>query len=265
MEQAKLQNISEFMSMPLNNQNSSNKQSEYNEKYDEFKKRNKIKLGGYTILGDNHFIHIIIPSDSNPNRSYDVIIKLIPPNGAEKNSNMSQYYIQFFSNSPGFIYKYAVLYKEKGLLIEELYNKMDPEYMNTLPTKTNTSLDLSYDKSIYFACKFLSDNKFTYMSKFGPLLMRKKTPEDFFTSISSFKKMKVLQEFDALEKRINKSAAQERLGKKLKELTPKKSKPRINVKKSQSHTSGLEPSVVYLIFTLGLSALSSQYFKPSAS
>ena len=242
MQQDKLQTIAQFMAMPLNIQKSSNKQSEYNIKYEQFKRHNKIRIEGYTVIGVTHFIHIIIPSDSSNNRSYDVIIKLIPAEGAERNTTMINYYIQFFSNSPGFIYKYAVLYKEHGLLIEELYNKMDPQYMDKLPEKANATLELSYDKSIYFACKFLSENKFKYMSKIGPLILKKKSPEKFFDDIVSFRKMKILQEFEGLEKRVNRSYAKERLGDKLKTADSKKRKTRSNVKTAQKHTSGLEMS-----------------------
>lgn len=243
MKQDKLQTIGEFMRSPLNNSNSNSKQSDYDKKYELFKNTNKLKVGGFTSIGDTYFIHMIIPSDSNPDRNYDVIIKFSPPDGYERTTSLRYYYIQFFSNSPGFIYKYAVLYKEHGLLIEELYNKMDPEYMNTLPSKTNSSMDLSYDKSIYFVCRFLSDHQFRYLSKIGPLAMHKKTPENFFRDISSFKKMKALQEFDTLAKKVNKTYAKERMGRTIEKLSPNK-KPRSNVKTAQKHTSGLSISTI---------------------
>lgn len=243
MKQAKLQTIAEFMRSPLNIQNAGAKQSEYDKKYELFKRNKKLKIEGFTSIGDNYFIHMVIPSDSNPDRNYDVIVKFSPPDGGENNVSLRYYHIQFFSNSPGFIYKYSVLYKEHGLLIEELYNKMDPDYMDTLPSKTNTSLELSYDKSIYFVCRFLSDHQFRYLSKVGPLTMYRKTPENFFRSVSSFKKMKALQEFDSLTKKVNKSYAQEKLGKKIDKLSSNKN-PRSNVKTAQKHTSGLSSSIV---------------------
>ena len=91
-----------------------------------------------------------------------------------KENTLKNYYVQFFSNSPSFIYKYAVLYKRNGALIENLYDKLNPEYADTLPETTNKTLEVSFDKSIYFTVRFLLDYRFSYLNKIGMIMRLKK-------------------------------------------------------------------------------------------
>ena len=86
-------------------------------------------------------------------------------------------------------------------MIKELYDKLDPEYADKMPEKTNSDMKVSYDKSIFFACKYLSDLRFKYLNKIGPLQRRKKTPEKFFSDISDFKSVKFDQDLMKTELR----------------------------------------------------------------
>lgn len=133
-------------------------------KYEKFK--SMISVEGYSILDESYYIHIKVPSESQPGKTYDVVVQFMPQTKTmEKDSNLDFYVIQFFSNSPSFIYRYAALYKLHGYMIDALQEKLDPDYADTLPDKTNTEMKLMYDKSIYFACKFLYENRLTYLSK----------------------------------------------------------------------------------------------------
>ena len=118
--------------------------------------KHKIKVEGYTIVDDDYFIHIKVPSESNPNQSYDVVILFFADNNKVKRGiTLNHYYVKFFSNSPSFIYQYAVLYKTNGFLIDFLYDKMDKKYSDTMPKNPKKMM---YDKSIYCASKFLLDS-----------------------------------------------------------------------------------------------------------
>lgn len=184
------QTLKEFLESPFGTGKNLERDVKYNLRYETFKSRQKIRIEGYTSVTDDYYIHLVVPSESDENRLYDVVIRFFSPIKSSLTS-LSKYYIQFFSNSPGFMYQYAVLYRLNGFLIEDLYNKMDPDFISKLPEKSNPNLKMSYDSTIYFACRFLSENNFQYLSKFGILLQKKKTPEKFFKDITSFKDMKV--------------------------------------------------------------------------
>lgn len=241
----KLQTLDEFMKTPFNNGKSIQKQSEYDKEYNDYTIKRNIYIEGYTIIGKDHYIHIKIPSKSKEKYFYDVIIKFIAPENYKKLNDLISYYIQFFSNSPSFIYKYAVLYKNNGLLIEDLYNKMDPDYIDKLPEKANSDLEISFDKSIYFACKYLSQHKFRYLSKNGPIILKKKEPKKFFQDISTFKKIKIEQDFLHAEKIIT-NKTKKIIDQKIKEeeKTDNKEKKYKNIILSSNHTSGIKKSII---------------------
>lgn len=197
------QTLSEFMRSPFGTP-SMDKVTSYSSKYQEFRKDGKIKIVGYTIVEDAYYYHIRIPSESKDGKvSYDVVIRFFTDDESVKKENSLQnYFIQFFSNSPSFIYKYAVLYKQNGFLIEPLFNKMDQEFKDVLPEKTNPNMQLSYDKSIYFACRYLSEMKFRALSKHGMILQRRISNKTFFTNIQSFGYAKIDLLVASFEKRM---------------------------------------------------------------
>ena len=162
------QTFDSFMRMPFHRDSQIQKNMKYNVLYKEYISKNKIYIAGYTEIEDSYYIHIKVPSDSlkDGKYEYDVVIRFFTDDPKLKyNNSLSGYYIQFFSNSPGFIYRYAVVYKKYHFLIEELYNKMDPDFKDQMPEKTNPNEELSYEKTIYFACKFISERKFRILNR----------------------------------------------------------------------------------------------------
>ena len=136
---------------------------------------------------------------------YDVVIRFFTDNPeVAKQNHLRNYFIQFFSNSPSFMYQYAYLYNKEGFLIEALYNKLDPGYIDTPPEKTNKDMVMGYDKSIYFACRFLTDKKFRYLEKGGFGAFKKKTSSNFFREVSDFRSIKLDQQIMSEEKKLSK-------------------------------------------------------------
>lgn len=202
---ARLQTLSEFLRAPFGNTSDQSKLTKYSNMY--ATNLSKIKLVGYTIIEDAYYFHVMIPSESHKaqDMNYDVVIRFFTNNPKiQKETTLNNYYIQFYSNSPGFIYNYVVLYKMHGFLITALYEKLDPRFMDTLPTKMNKNLELSYDKSIYFACRFLSEHKFRVLDKRGNYFGRKISPLKFFKEIGDFQTVKLESELIAIEKKAMK-------------------------------------------------------------
>lgn len=201
------QTLSEFLRLPFGKADNRAKVEIYQREYQRVK--NRIKLNAHTIIDGAYYFHVLIPSESQKDRKmmYDVVIKFIAPDKkAELSSNIRYYYIQFFSNSPSFIYRYAVLYKKHGFLIENLYKKLDPNYFDKLPQTTNPNMDISYDKSIYYACLFLSNHRFKVLNKLGIGLGKELSPKDFFGEIRDFQSIKIETDLLNLEKKSLKEA-----------------------------------------------------------
>lgn len=202
LSNVQFQTLSEFLRAPFG-QNDRSRNTEYDSKYQSFITGNKIQVVGYTKVEESCFIHIHVPSETNTSMKYDVIIQFFTDNpNIQKESSYSNYYIKFFSNSPSFMYKFASLYKMHGYLIEELYDKLDSKFIDALPEKANPDLKINYDKSIYFACRYLVDNRLGILSKLGLLLRTKKTFDRFVKGISSFEDIKVESEIKTLERSI---------------------------------------------------------------
>lgn len=203
----KYQRFDEFMAIPFRNDQNIEKNQKYRALYNTYVNNNKIYIKGYTEIEDSYYVHIKVPSDSlkEGKYEYDVVIRFFTDDPKLKYSNsLNGYYVQFFSNSPGFIYKYAVLYKNHNFLIEELYDKLDPDFKDVLPEKTNPKMELSYDKSIYFACMFIADRKFRILNKKGFLLQKKVKPDKFFMNISDFRSVKLDRDLIKAESSLKK-------------------------------------------------------------
>lgn len=182
------------------------KSNEFEQKYQKLKNAKRIQIAGYTILDENYMIHIKVGSDSNTKMFYDVVLLFFTDNPKLKKSNYFQsYYVNFFSNSPSFIYQYAALYKKNGYLIDALFDKMDKQYSDTMPEKANSTHKLSYDKSIYCACRFMLDHRVSTFSKISmTVLQKKKTNDAFFRDIKDFAEVKFSNELLGMEKDIDK-------------------------------------------------------------
>lgn len=180
------------------------KSNEFEQKYQKLKSGKRVHIEASTKIEDNYLLHIKVGSDSNPSVFYDVILLFFTDDPAiSKEISFRKYYIKFFSNSPSFIYQYAALYKQNNGLIDMLYDKLDPEYADKAPEKANPHMKLSYDKSIYSACRFMQDNPVSAFSKAGILVRKKKTPEKFFSDIKTFADVKLDNEINQLDKKVD--------------------------------------------------------------
>lgn len=196
------QTLQDFLNDPFHG-GEKEKIAEYEERYKKFTAQNKIKIVGYTKMDEDYYYYIVVPSNSS-NVNYDVVIKFFAIDKAViSQPTLRAYYIQLFSNSPGFMYNYAALYKAKGYLIESLYDKMDSAYADQLPTKQNKANKLSFDSSIYFACKILTENGAKHLNKLGTWSIHKYSPDKFFSNITSFQGIKMAGYIAKEEKKLS--------------------------------------------------------------
>ena len=195
------QTIEEFLKAPFGNEEPKNQ--DFEQKYKKLYADKRISLVALTPIDDDYLLHLSVGSDTNPTEAYDVVLLFFTDNETiKKEITFKNYYVKFFSNSPSFIYQYAVLYRQNGFLIDMLYDKMDEKYKDVLPDKVNKEHNLSYDKSIYCACKYVlsKSSAFNKYLNFTP----KKTPDIFFRGIKDFADVKMISEIRSMDKKINK-------------------------------------------------------------
>lgn len=201
---SKYQTIGEFLRNPFRNKDNKVKSLDYDKRYDSYKSTHKILFKASCRLGDDYYIHLTLPSESSKDGiKYDVVLRFFTDNLITKATNMlTGYNVQFFSNSPAFMYKYAYIYNKAGYLIDMLYDKIDAQYINT-PPKNNPDIK-SYESTIYYSCRFLFDNKFTFLNKSSTVQNKEIPVERFFNSIKDFKTAKLERYLIDEQKKSNK-------------------------------------------------------------
>lgn len=179
-----LQNLKDFIDNPMGKGSMAipNRQlikDDLNKRYNKLVKGKKIVTNIYRD-GDEYYLHLLIPSESERENTYDVVLHFTMGEEDFKFDNfLNRYYVKFFSNCPSFTFTYAFAYNEYGLLIESLANKYKEEVMDDRPVTRNPAEVISYEKSIYFACHHVFSNK-KYMNKLFLNSMAKPYNEDEF-------------------------------------------------------------------------------------
>lgn len=197
------QTLQQFLDEPFGVPNK-DKNAKYVSRYEQYKRENKIRIESAIEFEKSFFVHIKVPSESQKGlASYDVVIQFFTTDErVQREVTVQNYYVQFFSNSPGFVYKYAALYKMEGYLIESLYDKFQPGVLDTLPDKANSKYELYYDSSIYYACKYMIDHKLTKMGKFALRIEKTKPVKTFFRDVQDFESMNVARDVAGIENKL---------------------------------------------------------------
>ena len=109
---------------------------------------------------DDVLYHVIVTTEAEERwNTYDVVLKFVPTDMVAKNdTTVKNYELKVFSNCPSFTYTYAYVAKLNNMMVSELENKYDKKVLSYPPVSRNPSLTMSYEKSVYYACKFLLES-----------------------------------------------------------------------------------------------------------
>lgn len=159
------QTLKEFMNNPMGKGSSViiNKQliiDDLDRRYKELIKKHKDL--DYSIYKDknDYYFHFKIPSESERANTYDIVIQFTELTENFKYDNfLHRYYIKFFSNCPSFTYTYAYVCNKNKILVKFLKNKYSSDILLHEPKVRNPGGVMGYEKSIYFACKYLDSNR----------------------------------------------------------------------------------------------------------
>ena len=198
------QTLEQFLEAPFYQRDTQQKHLQYESRYLSYKKANRIRIKSVVEVDHNYFIHFKVPSETAKEKfDYDVVIQFTPPDDdLAKSPSIRNYWVQFFSNSPGFVYKYASLYKIQGYLIETLQLKFAPGTLDKLPDKANSNYTLYFDSSIYYACRFMVDNKLTYFNKIALTFWKRSNFSQFVDGIKDFQSSQVAKSNSGLEAKL---------------------------------------------------------------
>ena len=122
------------------------------------KKHSKFKFHIYKQK-TSYIFWFRIPSENFDKLFYDVFIEFKPNIHCISDYTIENYDIKLFSNSPAFMFTYTYVLNDNKMIVQGLKDKCSKEALKNPPTMKNPVEVYGFEKSCYFACKFISDNK----------------------------------------------------------------------------------------------------------
>lgn len=260
MAEPKYQTLSEFIQRPFGSSSPMGNDTKYAAIYQKMNSADEISFVAMAMIENSYYYHLQLPSESQQKQgnaySYDVVIRFFTNDPSiMKEDHIRNYKIQFYSNSPSFIYNYAYLYHKNGFLIEEMYGKTDTEYINKPPTKRNPNMNMNYDKSIYVVCRFLADRQFRWLVKHGPAVQKKVSPQRFFRNIADFNTVKFDQALFSEEKKLAKELDKKAEDKERKSAENGKIKPGLTAGNTTKKGITIKPKITAMRRTTKLAKI----------
>lgn len=129
-----------------------------NRYYNLLNKSKKFTFKIYKIKKDFLF-HFFIPSEEFPhNIYYDVAILFCYNDEVANQTTINNYTLKLFSNSPNFMFTYTYALNQNDMLIPFLKSKCSRLALTQPPSLRNPIEVYGFEKSVYFACKYIMDN-----------------------------------------------------------------------------------------------------------
>ena len=113
--------------------------------------------------------------------------------------------MKIFSNCPSFIYTYAYVYNEKKELIEWAKSKYSKHVLEKSPDRRNAYHISSYERSIYFACKYLSTNGRNNINQIKAIAVTAKNYKYILTDVQSTTEVESLYREYSTQKKLLKN------------------------------------------------------------
>ena len=209
-----------------------------NKRFDKLKTDKEFKCDIFKD-GNTYIFHVKVPSESERDNDYDVVIEFNPIDKTSlADESIINYNVRFFSNCPSFIFTYAYAYNEKNLFIDYLKKKLDDIVFKSAPTTKNPTNMVNFEKSIYFACKYLVEDKNLNKTFLKSFIQRFKK-RDFIHSIRT--QAEIMQEIKKSKLKVKEEKDKEKdkyeKPKRTKNVLNKENTPNgVNIIKSKTNT-----------------------------
>jgi len=127
--------------------------------------KNSTKNGTFNykvyIDKDVYFFWFKIPSETFKEIYYDVVLEFVPTDKKQESlTTISDYSINFFSNSPHMMFTYTYVLNQERLLVDMLKStKYSKQALKDRPKVTNPVEMFGFEKTCYYACKYIQEKK----------------------------------------------------------------------------------------------------------
>lgn len=116
----------------------------------------------YSLQDKYYIAHIKIPSKSSDKLYYDVLLEIdissIPKNVTVINTSKCR----VFSNCPSFVFTYAYVFDKNKDIIPWTKKKYNKKVFESNPVRRNPTELRNYERSLYFAIKYITSNGRNY-------------------------------------------------------------------------------------------------------
>ena len=132
------------------------------------KKHGNLQMIHVWEQNDNVYFHFKVPSEKFGKKCmYDVVIKFVCSNPTlmKSSTTLNGYGINVFSNSPNFMFTYAYVYNQDGILIPESKTKLPEKCLTDKPEIKNPNESYGFEKSVYFAMLYIMQNGYNVKAK----------------------------------------------------------------------------------------------------
>lgn len=181
-------NIQNYLINPMGKGSSvmmlSNARKELDKQYIELYTKMSVK---WYILDDKYYIaHVKVPSKSREKLWYDVLLEFdIDTMRDTSSSTINNANVRVFSNCPSFAYTYANVFNQNKDLIDWTRNKYPRDIITKKPEVRNPYGITSYERSLYFAIKYVLSNGRNYKAKIDNNVFRKQNYLQIYNQIKS--------------------------------------------------------------------------------
>ena len=113
---------------------------------------------------EEYIFRMKVPAETLPNLYYDVVIMCTPKcdttedtESVKGDRTLNRYRLKLFSNSPNFMFTYTYVLNKYDMIVPKLKNKCNPRALTEPPTVKNPVESYGFEKSCYFACRYLKE------------------------------------------------------------------------------------------------------------
>ena len=104
--------------------------------------------------------HVVVPSVKKDYISYDVVIEVETKRLTAEAVTLEGLEFKVFSNCPSFIFTYANVFRNNGMLCEWLLPKYNKEVRTKAPVQRNAYGIVGLERSLYLAMKYLHKHSY---------------------------------------------------------------------------------------------------------
>ena len=127
-------------------------------------KHKNFKFKVYKVK-NNYLFQFKIPSEKYDSLFYDVFIEFEYDKEFKNDFTIDNYTLELFSNAQAFTYTYTYVLNSNKMIIDDLKSLCSPIALTQPPSVRNPVEIYGFEKSCYFACKYIQENNLLLKSE----------------------------------------------------------------------------------------------------